>query len=71
MFFRVMLMVAGMSVGFVARGQQQASTPPVLLRDAHLIDGTGVPAREHVSLLLRNGRIEKIGGAEMTAPKNV
>jgi imidazolonepropionase-like amidohydrolase len=71
MFFRVMLMVAGISVGFVARAQQPSPAPPVLLRDAHLIDGTGAPAREHVSLLLRNGRIEKIGGAEMTAPKNV
>jgi imidazolonepropionase-like amidohydrolase len=71
MFFRVMLMVAGIGGGFVARAQQPSAVPPVLLRDAHLIDGTGAPAREHVSLLLRNGRIEKIGGAEMTAPKNV
>ena len=62
MFFRVMLMVAGIGGGFVARAQQPSAVPPVLLRDAHLIDGTGAPAREHVSLLLRNGRIEKIGG---------
>jgi imidazolonepropionase-like amidohydrolase len=71
MFFRAMLMLAGTGVGFVARAQQPSAVPPVLLRDAHLIDGTGAPARDHVSLLLRNGRIEKIGGAEMTAPKNV
>jgi imidazolonepropionase-like amidohydrolase len=71
MFLRAMLMVAGISVGFVAWGQQPSAVRPVLLRDARLIDGTGAPAREHVSLLLRNGRIEKIGGAEMTAPKNV
>jgi hypothetical protein len=47
MFFRAMLMVAGMSVGFVARAQQPLAVPPVFLRDAHLIDGTGAPAREH------------------------
>jgi imidazolonepropionase-like amidohydrolase len=33
-----------------------------------MIDGTGAAPRDHVSLLLRNGVIEQIGGAQMTAP---
>jgi imidazolonepropionase-like amidohydrolase len=44
----------------------QAQT--VLLRDVRLIDGTGAPPREHVSLLLQDGRIEKIG-VTMAVPK--
>ena len=48
-------------------GAQQA----VVLRDVRLIDGTGAPPREHVSLLLRDGRIAAIGGPEMGAPKGV
>ena len=38
-----------------------------------LIDGTGAPVREHVSLLLRDGRIEKIGEMDemMVVPKGV
>ncbi len=43
---------------------------PVLLRDVRLIDGTGAPPQEHVSLLLQNGRIEKIGET-MIVPKGV
>jgi imidazolonepropionase-like amidohydrolase len=69
MFIRVTLVLAGMSAVFVARAQL---TPmqTVLLRDVRLIDGTGAPRREHVSLLLRNGRIEKIGET-MVVPKGV
>jgi imidazolonepropionase-like amidohydrolase len=62
-------MVAAM--GMPALAQQSAVPQPVLLRDVRLIDGTGVAPREHVSLLLREGRIERIGGAEMVAPKGV
>ena len=40
----------------------------VLLRDVRLIDGTGAPPREHVSLLLRDGRIEKIGETMVVPP---
>jgi imidazolonepropionase-like amidohydrolase len=71
MFLHWTLVLAGMGTGFVARAQQPSTTPAVLLRDVRLIDGTGAPVREHVSLLLQNGRIEKIGGAEMSAPKGV
>jgi imidazolonepropionase-like amidohydrolase len=48
----------------VGAGAQQ-----VVLRDVRLIDGTGAPPREHVSLLLRDGRIDGIGGAGMDVPK--
>jgi imidazolonepropionase-like amidohydrolase len=64
--------------GLVARAQQgAASNVPgrqspaqqvVVLQNARVIDGTGAPPREHVSLLLRNGKIEQIGGGEMAAP---
>jgi imidazolonepropionase-like amidohydrolase len=34
---------------------------PLIIRDARLIDGTGAPPREHVSILVRDGRIAAIG----------
>jgi imidazolonepropionase-like amidohydrolase len=40
----------------------------VVLRDVRLIDGTGAAPREHVSLVLRDGKIERIGGAGLAAP---
>jgi len=61
MFLRVALVLAGMSAGLIAQAQQPSAAPTVLLRDVRLIDGTGAAVREHVSLLLQNGRIEKIG----------
>jgi imidazolonepropionase-like amidohydrolase len=70
MFFRMTLVLAGMSAVFVAQAQQSAPMQTVLLRDVRLIDGTGAPARDHVSLLLRDGRIEKIGET-MIVPKGV
>jgi imidazolonepropionase-like amidohydrolase len=68
MLFRMTLILAGMGVGLVARAQQPSAAPTVLLRDVRLIDGTGAAPREHVSLLLRNGRIERIGAIGMAAP---
>jgi imidazolonepropionase-like amidohydrolase len=70
MFLRLTLVLAGMGVGFVARAQQPSAAQMVLLRDVRLIDGTGAPPLEHVSLLLRDGRIEKIGQT-MIVPKGV
>jgi imidazolonepropionase-like amidohydrolase len=46
-----------------ARAQQV-----VMLRDVRLIDGTGAAPREHVSLVLRDGKIERIGGPGLAAP---
>jgi len=68
MFFRVTLVLVAMGVSLPARAQQLPAATPVLLRDVRLIDGTGAPPREHVSLLLQNGRIEKIGET-MVVPK--
>jgi imidazolonepropionase-like amidohydrolase len=70
MFFRGSLVLIAMCAGLLARAQQLPPATPVLLRDARLIDGTGAPPREHVSLLLQNGRIEKIGET-MIVPKGV
>ena len=58
-------------VGAFALAQEQAAAPPVLLHDVRMIDGTGAAPREHVSLLLRDGRIEAIGGMSMAAPRGV
>jgi imidazolonepropionase-like amidohydrolase len=63
--------LAGMMIGVSALAQQGLTSQTVLLRDVRLIDGTGAAPREHVSLLLRGGRIEEIGEAEMVAPKGV
>ncbi|NYF90855.1 amidohydrolase family protein [Tunturiibacter empetritectus] len=49
-------------------GRQSPAQQVVVLRNARVIDGTGAAPREHVSLLLRNGKIEQIGGGEMAAP---
>jgi imidazolonepropionase-like amidohydrolase len=70
MVARLILVLAVVGVGLLARAQQP-SVQSVLLRDVRLIDGTGAAPREHVSLLLRDGRIAAIGGVEMTAPKGV
>jgi imidazolonepropionase-like amidohydrolase len=70
MFFRVTLMLASMSAAFVGWAQQPPPIQTELLRDVRLIDGTGAAPREHVSLLLRNGRIEKIGET-MIVPSGV
>ena len=70
MFFRVTLVLVAISAVFVDRAEQPAPMQTVLLRDVRLIDGTGAPPREHVSLLLRNGRIEKIGET-MLVPSGV
>lgn len=56
----VVVGVLGLAMGIRAQ--------TVLLRDVRLIDGTGAPPQEHVSLLLRDGRIEKIG-TTMVVPK--
>src|ERR1700678_800520 len=51
-----------------APGRQMPEQKVVLLRNARVIDGTGAVPREHVSLLLRDGKIEQIGGPEIVAP---
>ena len=51
-----------------APGRQTPEQKVVFLRNARVIDGTGAAPREHVSLLLRDGKIEQIGGAEMVPP---
>jgi len=71
MFLRATLVLVGVAAGFSGLAQELLAQQAVLLRDVQLIDGTGAPPREHVSILLRDGRIEKIGGAGMVAPKGV
>lgn len=70
MISRVFLGVVAMAATFSGSAQQLSTAPTVLLRDVRLIDGTGAPVQEHVSLLLQNGRIEKIGQT-MIVPKGV
>ena len=66
MRLRLGLIALGWVVGASTFVRAQSA---VVLRDARLIDGTGGAPREHVSLLLRDGRIAAIGGAEMAVPK--
>lgn len=56
-----------------ARPQRPAyiafNQPVILIRGVRLVDGTGAPAREGMSVLVRDGRIERVGpAAEVAAP---
>ena len=49
----------------------QVNAPVVALVHARVVDGTGAPAREDQTLILRNGRIEAMGAAStVAAPKD-
>jgi imidazolonepropionase-like amidohydrolase len=54
------------AVSFLSLGARAQQV--VVLRDVRLIDGTGAAPREHVSLVLRDGKIGRIGGAGLAAP---
>src|SRR5882757_5498458 len=63
---RICLRLSRLALALVFAGGMMAVRPVaaqqvVFLRNARVIDGTGAAPREHISLLLRNGRIEKIG----------
>jgi imidazolonepropionase-like amidohydrolase len=63
---RICLRLSRLALALVFAGGVTAVRPVaaqqvVFLRNARVIDGTGAAPREHISLLLRNGRIEKIG----------
>ena len=49
-------------------GRQFPAQQVIVLRNARVIDGTGTAPQEHVSLLLRNGKIEQVGGADLVTP---
>jgi imidazolonepropionase-like amidohydrolase len=73
-FVLITIFLSGLQARAQSAGGQQVpgrQTPVqqvVVLRNARVIDGTGAAPQEHVSLLLRNGKIEQVGGAEMAAP---
>lgn len=46
----------------------QEKTPPLVIRGATVIDGTGAPPRGVETLLLDDGKIEAIGGKEVKVP---
>ncbi len=50
-----------------AQGAGRPSDVPILVRDVTLVDGTGVPPRAHVDLVLRDGRIGEIAPTGTTA----
>jgi imidazolonepropionase-like amidohydrolase len=66
MSLRAGLIVLCGVVGFLSLGARAQQV--VVLRDVRLIDGTGAAPREHVSLVLRDGKIERIGGTGLAAP---
>lgn len=47
----------------------KVDAPVVALVHARVVDGTGAPAREDQTLILRNGRIEALGAAGLAVPK--
>lgn len=55
-------------------GASDASFPsspnasPILLRDVRLLDGTGQAAREHMTLILADGRIQQVCSAGQSCP---
>ena len=63
---RAGLAVLGLVVGLWGLGARAQQV--VVLRDVRLIDGTGTSPQEHVSIVIRDGRIARIGGAGMAAP---
>ena len=44
------------------------TSPPVVLQDFRLVDGTGAAPRDHVSLLISNGKITQIISGGQTSP---
>jgi imidazolonepropionase-like amidohydrolase len=67
-FVRTTIAVGALIAGVFAFAQTPTVPQIVVLRDVRLIDGTGAAAREHVSLVLRDGLIEVIGGQNLKAP---
>jgi imidazolonepropionase-like amidohydrolase len=65
---RAAVVLVGLVAGVSGFAQKPAVPQVVVLRDVRMIDGTGTPAREHVSLVLRGGRISAIGGVDLKAP---
>ncbi|MFN7959516.1 MAG: amidohydrolase family protein [Holophagaceae bacterium] len=47
----------------------KVDAPVVALVHARVVDGSGAPAREDQTLILRNGRIEALGAAGLAVPK--
>lgn len=46
----------------------QAQTDRYILQDVRLIDGTGKPPRDHVSILIENGQVARISPRRISAP---
>lgn len=77
MQFRLRLAIAAMFIsGAVAAQTPSAEVrkfikfdqPLIALTDVRVIDGTGAPAREHRTVILRNGRIEAVTDAATAPP---
>jgi imidazolonepropionase-like amidohydrolase len=65
---RASIVLGGLFGGVFALAQPPAVPQVVVLRDVRVIDGTGAAPREHVSVVLRGGVIEAIGGKELKTP---
>src|SRR5262245_34156225 len=70
-------LIAGASAVVAIQPSQQANAvsnfvavdaPVVALTNARIIDGTGAPARERQTLVIRDGTIAEIGDAAQVAP---
>ena len=60
-----------LAFAFAAAALSAAAQQPTLLRNATVIDGTGVPAREHMDVKFAAGLIESIAPTSSTIPQGV
>ena len=60
-----------LAFAFAAATLSAAAQQPTLLRNATVIDGTGVPAREHMDVMFAAGLIESIAPTSSTTPQGV
>ena len=60
-----------LAFAFAAATLSAAAQQPTLLRNATVIDGTGVPAREHMDVTFAAGLIESIAPTSSTTPQGV
>ncbi|MGH8242923.1 MAG: amidohydrolase family protein [Steroidobacteraceae bacterium] len=56
--------------GSAALPYVKSQAPVIVLRHVRIIDGTGAPAQEDRTVILSEGQIAAVGGADLAAPDN-
>lgn len=63
-----MIARTALAIAFSFAASLSAAEPALLLRDVHLVDGTGAPVRRHASVLASSGVVREIGDALEAPP---